>query len=87
MPLDHPCISLPGVGPTLANKLATCGIHTIQDLLFHLPYRYQDRTRITPIRDLRHSDWAVVIGRVCKTEVTYGKRRILHCFIEDKTGL
>lgn len=81
------CTHLPGVGPTLAKKLALCGIHTIQDLLFHLPYRYQDRTRITPIRDLRHQDWAVVLGRVCKTEIKYARRRILQCTIEDKTGI
>lgn len=71
----------------MAKKLALCGIHTIQDLLFHLPFRYQDRTRITPIRDLRHQDWAVVTGQICKTEIKFARRRILHCFIEDKTGV
>lgn len=85
--LTESCANLPGVGPTLAKKLASCGIHTIQDLLFHLPYRYQDRTRITPIRDLRHQDWAVVMGQICKTEIKYARRRILHCLIEDKTGI
>ena len=87
MPLTKPLQSLTGVGPSLAEKLAACGIHSIQDLLFHLPYRYQDRTRITPIQDLRHNDWAVVMGRICKTELSYGKRRTLNCWIEDKTGL
>ncbi|MDP3705602.1 MAG: ATP-dependent DNA helicase RecG [Legionellaceae bacterium] len=85
--LTQPCEILPGVGPTLAGKLAQCGIHTVQDLLFHLPYRYQDRTRITPIQDLRANDWSVIVGRVCKTEITYGKRMMLYCFIEDKTGV
>ena len=85
--LNDPCTNLPGVGPTICKKLAACGIHTVQDLLFHLPSRYQDRTRITPIRDLRHQDWAVVTGLICKTEIKYARRRILHCFIEDKTGL
>ena len=85
--LSQSCIDLPGVGPTMAKKLAICGIHTIQDLLFHLPYRYQDRTRITPIRDLRHQEWAVVSGQICKTEIKFARRRILHCFIEDKTGM
>ncbi len=85
--LTQPCETLPGVGPTLAGKLAQCGIHTVQDLLFHLPYRYQDRTRITPIHDLRANDWSVIVGRVCKTEITYGKRMMLYCYIEDKTGV
>lgn len=85
--LSNSCESLSGVGPTLAAKLAKCGIHTVQDLLFHLPYRYQDRTRVTPIQDLRPNDWAVVAGRVCKTEIRPGKRAMLHCFVEDKTGI
>lgn len=85
--LTQSCTDLPGVGPTIAKKLAACGIHSIQDLLCHLPYRYQDRTRITPIRDVRHQEWAVVLGQICKTEIKFARRRILHCFVEDKTGL
>jgi ATP-dependent DNA helicase RecG len=85
--LIQSCETLPGVGPAIRAKLAKCGIHTIQDLLFHLPYRYQDRTRITSIQDLRPNDWCVVTGRVCKTEIKYGKRMMLYCTIEDKTGL
>ena len=85
--LTQTCETLSGVGPTLAKKLAKCGIHTVQDLLFHLPYRYQDRTRITPIQDLRPNDWCVIAGNVCKTEIKYGKRMMLYCYVEDKTGL
>lgn len=85
--LSNSCDVLTGVGPTLAAKLAKCGIHTVQDLLFHLPYRYQDRTRITPIQDLRPNDWSVIAGRVSKTEIRPGKRAILTCFVEDKTGI
>lgn len=85
--LSNSCDALTGVGPTLAAKLAKCGIHTVQDLLFHLPYRYQDRTRITPIQDLRPNDWAVVAGQVCKTEVRPGKRAILTCYIDDQSGI
>ena len=84
--LSNTCESLPGVGPTLAAKLSKCGIDTVQDLLFHLPYRYQDRTRITPIQDLRPNDWAVVVGQVCRTEVKNGRKKMLNCYIEDKTG-
>lgn len=84
--LTNPCHTLPGVGPALAAKLQKCGIQTLQDLLFHLPFRYQDRTRVTPIRDLRINDWCVISGRVCQVEVKYGKRMILYCSVEDKTG-
>jgi len=85
--LQQSCETLPGVGPTLNAKLSKCGINTIADLLFHLPYRYQDRTRITPICDLRPNDWCVIAGRVCKTEIKYGKRMMLYCYVEDKTGI
>ncbi len=85
--LQQPCHILPGIGPVLGAKLSQCGINTLADLLFHLPYRYQDRTRITPICDLRVNDWAVITGRVCKTEIKYGKRPMLYCYVEDKTAL
>jgi ATP-dependent DNA helicase RecG len=85
--LSLSCETLASVGPSVAAKLAKCGIHTVQDLLFHLPFRYQDRTRITPIQDLRPNDWAVIAGRVCKTEIKYGKRMMLYCYVEDKTGI
>ena len=85
--LTQPCHTLSGIGPTLTEKLAKCGIHTVQDLLFHLPFRYQDRTRITPIQDLRPNDWAVITGRVCKVEVSQGRRSLLTCYVEDKTGI
>ena len=85
--LSNSCESLSGVGPALAAKLMKCGLHTVQDLLFHLPYRYQDRTRITPIQDLRANDWAVISGKVCKTEVKYGKKMMLYCYVEDATGI
>jgi ATP-dependent DNA helicase RecG len=85
--LTQPCENIPGVGPSLAAKLAKCGIKTAQDLLFHLPYRYQDRTRVTPIQDLRSNEWCVVTGYVRKTEIKYGKRPMLNCYIEDKTGI
>ena len=85
--LSNSCETLAGVGPTLAAKLVKCGILTVQDLLFHLPYRYQDRTRVTPIQDLRSNDWCVIAGRVCKTEIKFGKKMMLNCFVEDKTGI
>lgn len=85
--LSQSCQTLAGIGPALAAKLARCGIHTVADLLFHLPFRYQDRTRITPIQDVRLNDYCVIAGRVCKTEIKYGKKMMLYCYVEDKTGL
>ena len=44
-----PLTTLSGVGAAISDKLSRLGIHNLQDLLFHLPIRYEDRTRITPI--------------------------------------
>lgn len=85
--LNQQCITLPGVGKVLAEKLSKCGLNTLQDLLFHLPFRYQDKTRITPIEFLVPNEWAVIVGRICKTTVQPGRKPSLYCYIEDKTGI
>ena len=78
--------TLKGVGGALAEKLAKIGIHTIQDLLFHLPLRYQDRTRITPIGSVQLGGDAVIQGTVAASDVVMGRRRSLLCRISDGTG-
>lgn len=85
--LSKPCEILAGIGPALTSRLAQCGLITVCDLLFHLPFRYQDQTRVTAIRDLRANDYAVVIGQVCQTQWSTGRKPTFTCFIEDKTGL
>ena len=60
---------LKGVGPKVAERLQKMGISNIQDLLFHLPLRYEDRTRIVPMGSLRLGETAVVQGKVLLTEV------------------
>jgi ATP-dependent DNA helicase RecG len=70
----------------LAEKLARLGIHTVQDLLFHLPSRYQDRTRITPIGAARLGAEVVVVGQIEHTGIAYGRRRSMLCRISDGTG-
>ena len=57
-----PVTRLKGVGPKLAEKLKRLGLHTVQDVLFHLPLRYQDRTRVLPLGGLRPGMEAVVEG-------------------------
>jgi ATP-dependent DNA helicase RecG len=78
--------SLKGVGPRVLEKLARLGIHSINDLLLHLPLRYQDRTRVVPIGSLRVGDDAVIEGEVLLTEVTFGKRPTLLSRVTDGTG-
>ncbi len=81
-----PCQYLKGVGPQLAQKLAKRSIHTVQDLLFHLPLRYQDRRRITPLRGLRQGEWAVVQGRIVDIVLKRRPRSTFECVIEDESG-
>ena len=81
-----PVTTLKGVGGALAEKLEKIGIHNIQDLLFHLPLRYQDRTRITPIGSLQLGGDAVIQGTVAASDVVMGRRRSLLCRISDGTG-
>ena len=78
--------SLKGVGPRVLEKLARLGIHSIDDLLLHLPLRYQDRTRVVPIGSLRAGDDAVIEGEVLLTEVKFGKRATLLSRVADGTG-
>jgi ATP-dependent DNA helicase RecG len=70
----------------MAEKLETLNIATVQDLLFHLPLRYQDRTRIVPIGSLRPGDEAQVEGEVQLSEIKFGRRRMLLTRISDGTG-
>ncbi|MDR2213512.1 MAG: ATP-dependent DNA helicase RecG [Pseudomonadales bacterium] len=82
-----PLTLLKGVGPQLAAKLAQLGISTILDLLFHLPLRYQDRTRLTPIAALRQGDDVVIEGMVAGCAVVQGRRRSLMVKVQDGSGV
>ncbi|WP_075179348.1 ATP-dependent DNA helicase RecG [Neptunomonas phycophila] len=84
---DSPSVTtLKGVGAALALKLERLGILNLQDLLFHLPLRYQDRTRILPIGSLRPGDECVIEGTIRASDVLMGKRRSLLCRVQDGTG-
>ena len=67
---DAPVTHLKGIGPKGAERLRRLGVYSVRDVLFHLPLRYQDRTRITPIGALRAGDQAVVIGEVEASELS-----------------
>ncbi|WP_258910625.1 ATP-dependent DNA helicase RecG [Pseudomonas putida] len=82
-----PVTVLKGVGEAMAEKLAKVGLENLQDVLFHLPLRYQDRTRVVPIGQLRPGQDAVIEGVVSGADVTMGKRRSLVVRLGDGTGV
>ncbi|MEO1573982.1 MAG: ATP-dependent DNA helicase RecG [Pseudomonadota bacterium] len=84
---DDPAItSLRGVGPALAEKLARLDLHTVSDLLFHLPLRYEDRSRVVPIGALVPGQRVVIEARVELAETVYRGRRSLLVRVSDATG-
>ncbi len=78
--------ALRGVGEVLAEKLARLGVFTVQDLLFLLPLRYEDRTRIVPIGSLQAGARAVIEAEVELTEAVFRGRRQLLCRVTDRSG-
>ena len=83
---QRPVTALRGVGEALAARLAVLGVEQVQDLLFILPTRYEDRTRIQPIGALLAGGRAVVEGEVQLTEVVFRRRRQMLCRIADGSG-
>ena len=79
-------LKLKGVGPKVADKLQRLDIHNQEDLLFHLPLRYQDRSRIYPIGSLRAGEERQIRGEVQLSEIKFGRQRMLLCRISDGTG-
>jgi ATP-dependent DNA helicase RecG len=67
-------------------RLQKLGIHDLAGLQLHLPLRYVDETRITPIRDLRTGMHALVQGEIVHVEVKYRPRRMLVCTLRDADG-
>jgi ATP-dependent DNA helicase RecG len=82
----RPVTALKGVGPALARRLARLGIESVADLLFWLPTRYEDRTRLVPIGSLRPGQRAAVEGGIELAEVVFRGRRSLLVRLSDGTG-
>ncbi|MBE9564725.1 MAG: ATP-dependent DNA helicase RecG [Proteobacteria bacterium] len=80
--------ALKGVGPAVAEKLKRLEIYNVQDVLFHLPIRYEDRTNLTPIGSLQPGQQALVEGVINHCEIKFGGRgrRSLLCHFSDNTG-
>ncbi len=81
-----PVTELKGVGAKMAERLGRLDISTVQDLLFHLPIRYQNRTRMVALGELQPGMVVSVQGEVQHTEIKFGRRRMLLSMISDGTG-
>lgn len=75
-----------GIGPKLAENFSKLGIQSVQDLLFHLPFRYQDRTQVSAIGQLRPGEYAQVEGVVSNQQILFGRKRSLLVRIKDDSG-
>ena len=78
--------TLKGVGPALRDKLGRLGIRNKQQLLFHLPLRYEDRTRLTPLGSLQPGQRAVIEAEVVRSSVQFRRRRNLVARLQDGSG-
>jgi len=83
---ETPVVRLRGVGPRVAERLARVGVETFQDLLFHLPLRYEDRTRVTPLAGIYPGLCTQVEGEVAAAEVRAGRRTSLQVLLSDGGG-
>ncbi len=83
---DIPVTTLKGVGPKVSEKLKALNIKTVQDVLFHLPLRYQDRTSITAVAALHPGIEAVIDVEIKLANVVFRRRRALVLKVADNTG-
>ena len=79
--------SLAGVGPALAQSLADMGIHNVEDLLFHLPMRYEDRTRLHPVGGLYPGATVQIEGKIEHSAIVPARRAMLVVVVSDGTGM
>ncbi len=84
--LQQPVTTLSGIGGQTARRLEKLGIHRIVDLLLHLPLRYEDRTRVSPIGALHPGMTALICGHIEFSEILQRGRRSLICRMSDGTG-
>lgn len=84
--LNQPVGILTGIGAQTASRLQKLGLCVIQDLIFHLPLRYEDRTRVYRIGSLKAGMTVLISGQVEFIDVLPKGRKSLICRISDGTG-
>jgi ATP-dependent DNA helicase RecG len=87
--LATPLQFLKGVGPRKAADLKRAGLVTVEDLLYRLPFRYEDRSKMQPIATLRPGNKAAVLGEIKSAHLATTRRRgfkIFHAVVGDQSG-
>lgn len=82
-----PLNTLSGIGPSLVSKFARLGLESLQDLLLHLPARYEDRTKLYPIGEALPGMTVTVQGEVLNSDISFGRKRMLTCRLRDDSGV
>jgi ATP-dependent DNA helicase RecG len=77
---------IPGATPLVSEKLKTLGLHSQADLVLHLPLRFEDETRVTPIAAAMLGAAAQFDVAVISTDIAYRPKRQLVCRVEDASG-
>ena len=87
--MDTPLQFLKGVGPRKAADLKRAGLVTVEDILYRLPFRYEDRSRMQAIASLRPGNRAAVLGEIKSANLKLTRRRgfrIFHAIVGDASG-
>jgi ATP-dependent DNA helicase RecG len=87
--LDTPLRALKGVGPQRELALRKVGLHTVEDLLLRLPYRYEDRAHFRPVADAREGERVTVAGELLNCRLRWTGRRgfkIFEAVVRDASG-
>jgi len=84
--LSDPLISISGLGQKTSERLNQLGIYSLEHLLFHLPNRYQDKTRLTPLADAQVGAEVLVELTINRIEEAPTRQRQLLCHLTDENG-
>ena len=84
--LKSPIDNIKGVGPKVKEQLENLGIKYVEDALFMLPRNYENRTKLTSIRDILPGQAYQVEGEIVESKVYYPGRRSFYAKITDGTG-
>jgi ATP-dependent DNA helicase RecG len=86
--LDSPVTVLSGIGPTQSKRLARLGLHTIREMLYFFPRRYDDFSTLKTINQLEYGEEVTIMGRVwdVNTRKTRSGKVITKAIVEDGSG-